>query len=109
MGNDERFEASNAIKDFIQTISPFVSMAMFLIGFIYVRQMGDNQDSMNKIADKMDKVEAALNEVKNGQTQMLGQLERHGEKIDENRKRVETVEGRQNDLEKTVILSNANK
>ncbi len=107
MSADTRQEASNAIKDFISTISPFVSIAMVLIGLIYTNQMKDNQAASNKMVEKMEKMEGMMNDLKNGQSQIGSRLDRHGERIDENRKRIETNENRINDLEKTVILENA--
>lgn len=107
MSDNPRQEASNAIKDFIQTISPFVSLAIGLIGLIYANQMKDNQASTNKMVDKMDKIEATLNEVKNGQYRIDSKLERHDEINADEDKAIKDLQTRQNDLEKTVILSNA--
>lgn len=104
---NEREHASNAIKDFVQTISPFVSIAMAIIAYIYTNQMGENQKGFDKMADKIDKIEQLVSELKNGQTEMKGEITPMSAQVVENKNDIKDLKNRQNDLEKTVILGNA--
>ena len=100
---------ADSIKAFINTISPFITLAFGLIAFIYTRELSQTQAIFLEMKTKMEERDRDAARLSNAviiQDGKIGRLEKDAEHYDS---RITSLEQQQNDLEKTFILSNANR
>lgn len=98
---------AGAVKAFISTASPFITFAFGLIAFIYTRELSQTQAIFLEMKIKMEKREdaaAATSQTIVALDGRMGRMETDGSRREA---RINDLYIRLNDLEKTVILSNA--
>ena len=106
MASEQTETPTGAIKSFISTIWPFVGFAFALIQYIYTTQSADKQSAIVDIKAEQEVSKKERAELRVITTLQTEQIKNNSEKIGANAKAVEALTNRQNDLEKTVILSN---
>jgi peptidoglycan hydrolase CwlO-like protein len=99
----------DALGKIASTLSPFISIAFVLIAYIYTTNQSDNQGKLNDIIKEQKEIKDAISDLKSSMIQGTSRMDRQGERIDEDRKRMTDIEQTQKDMEKTIILYNANR
>lgn len=100
---------ADSVKAFINTVSPFITLAFGLIAFIYTRELSQTQAIFVEMKVKMEKRDdaaAAMAQTITALDGRMGRMETDGSRRES---RINDLYIRINDLEKTFILSNVSR
>lgn len=109
MPADNEQSTVSGLEKFTKTFWPYIALVLGIIQYIYTQNMASNQGVFVEIRDEQKAINVNLVNIL--QKQAIQDLRNERKDKDDERRdlRIDQIEARQNNIEKTQILSDGNR
>lgn len=99
--------ATDAVKSFFTTLWPFIGVAFGLIQYIYAHDAAQVSKDVTELKEDVKELRGDILWARQTAAERGARLQRTEEISADNKAQIEDMKTRMNDLEKTLILTNA--